>query len=360
MSTKITILFLFFLLILGVFCLNFDYFTKINNTDSSNLNTSNFYSADLNNQNFEKVNLSVFFCPEDNCKEKIISLIDDSKNSIECALYSITDDDVAQAFILKSKDIDIKLVTDLTNTNRSTSKVGLLKANGVLVITNSEKDKYMHNKYCVFDKNILLIGSANFTFNSLEESNNDILVIPDTNLAKEYSKKINSYFTDNFSKNYFLKKKIIKNTEINFCPNDNCFESVVKYLRASKESIYCMLYSYTLNDFTYELKRLKALHPNLDIKIIIEEDICNYPYCEYTSLLKDDIEIIFDKNKKNMHHKFCVFDNSVVMTGSMNMSLNGISNNEESLIFISDENLASKYLNYFNKYWAYWNNENTS
>lgn len=358
MNTKIIILFLFFLFLFAFFCLNFDYFSGIINTSSSDHNS---FTEDINKNNIlEKADLSVFFCPEDACKEQIITLINNSTKSIECAMYSITDDDIGNALLSKSKDLDIKLVTDLINTNRSTSKIGLLKANGISVITNSDKDKYMHNKYCIFDKNILLIGSANFTFDSLKESNNNILVINDSNIAKEYSKKLNSYFTDNFSQNYFTENKTLKNVEINFCPNDKCFETVVKYLRESKESIYCMLYSYTLNDFTYELKRLKAIYPNIDIKIIIEEALCNSPYCEYSSLVKDNIEVIFDKNKKSMHHKFCVFDKSVVMTGSMNMSLNGVSNNEESLIFIKDQNLANNFFNYFNKYWYSWSTESTT
>jgi len=115
-----------------------------------------------------------------------------------------------------------------------------------------------------------------------------------------------------------------------------------------------MFYSYTLNDFSYELKRIKSIYPDIDIKIIIEKDLCSYPYCEYNSLLKDNIEIIFDKNNNTMHNKFCVFDKKVVMTGSMNMSLNGIKNNEESLIFIEDNNLSQKYENYFFKYWFLW------
>lgn len=350
MKPKIIIFLLLFLL----FFIFGTYFLEQKKESTTFLIYSDFNYFDQNEvdqNNFKNIDLSVFFCPEDDCKQKILDLVYDSNKSIYCAVYSLTDNDIYDAIKTKQKEnLDIKIVTDLINTNRSTSKIGLLKADGVSVITNSEEDKYMHNKYCVFDENVLFIGSANFTSDSFF-SNNNILVINDSNISKIFYNKIKSYFQNNFSKNYKLDQTEIENAEINFCPNDDCFDTVVKYLRESRESIYCMFYSYTLNDFSYELKRIKSIYPDIDIKIIIEKDLCSYPYCEYNSLLKDNIDVIFDNNKTTMHNKFCVFNKNVVMTGSMNMSLNGIKNNEESLIFIKDSNLAKNYEEYFFKYW---------
>ena len=353
MKSKI-IIFLFLFLLVFIFGTYFLEQEKESTNVSSYSDFNYFEQNDADQNNLEKLDVSVFFCPEDDCKNKLLDLIYDSNKSIYCALYSLTDNDIYDAIRTKQKEnLDIKIVTDLINTNRSTSKIGLLKADGVSIITNPEENKYMHNKYCVFDENVLLVGSANFTNDSFL-SNNNILIIKDSELSKIFYDKINSYFQNNFSKDYLLIQNQIKNSQINFCPNDDCFDSVVKYLRESRESIYCMFYSYTLNDFSYELKRIKSIYPDIDIKIIIEKDLCSYPYCEYNSLLKDNIEIIFDENNNTMHNKFCVFDKKIVMTGSMNMSLNGIKNNEESLIFIEDNNLSQKYENYFFKYWFLW------
>ena len=52
-----------------------------------------------------------------------------------------------------------------------------------------------------------------------------------------------------------------------------------------------------------------------------------------------------------MHNKFIVIDGEKVMTGSYNYSINADERNDENLILILDEVLASEYTAEFNEIW---------
>ena len=52
-----------------------------------------------------------------------------------------------------------------------------------------------------------------------------------------------------------------------------------------------------------------------------------------------------------MHHKFAIIDNSVVVTGSFNWTSQAVKNNQESILFIKNRELAEQYLDEYNHLW---------
>ena len=60
---------------------------------------------------------------------------------------------------------------------------------------------------------------------------------------------------------------------------------------------------------------------------------------------------IDDSVRYHMHHKFCVIDKSVVVTGSFNWTDQAVNHNQENLLFIENKELAAKYSNEFEKLW---------
>ena len=55
-----------------------------------------------------------------------------------------------------------------------------------------------------------------------------------------------------------------------------------------------------------------------------------------------------------MHNKFCVFDEEIVMTGSMNPSKHSQNDNDESILFVRNKELAEEYYDYFYGKWTEW------
>jgi len=300
-------------------------------------------------------NLSInsYFCPENDCEYNLVQLINSSKSSIDCAVYDINLKDVADALIAaKNRGLSVNFVTDYDRSGSIYSKVGYLKYNKINVLVSPSDSSYMHNKFCVFDNKTVWLGSMNFTLNGTYKNNNNVLVINDKQLAQEYTNKINSFYENKFSmpidKNITINR--IGNLQNYFCPEDNCEYHVSKQIDDANISIDCMFFSFTLDDITNELET-----KNISKRFIFESRTVN-EYSEYNKLKEMGVLVLLDKNPNSMHNKFCVIDGKILMTGSANLSNNGMKNNDEDLVFVNDFNLAQNYLNYFNKYWKEWNN----
>lgn len=349
-------IFLIFLLILGFLVLlyydNFEFkpFDNGNYQTNENQNTLNLGHSESYSESL------LYFCPEDACKDKLLSLIRDSNKTIDCAIYDITSREVADALISeKQEGTKIRIVTDKGRSQTKSSLVGHLKSSGIDVLISPSENSYMHNKFCVFDDNISMIASANFTENSFSKSYNNILVFNNPMLSKVLKEKIDSFYLGNFSKSSnILGKTFDENFSIFFCPNQNCKSQIISNIASAKDSIVCMMYSFTLDDFGDEM--VKAKERGVDVKVILETQQVSQ-YSEYEKFKAMGVSIIKDNDPYLMHNKFCVFDNMVVTTGSMNFSNNGINNNDETLVVLKNQKLSEQYQNNFQKHWQAWNSQ---
>jgi len=298
------------------------------------------------------LDMQVLFCPEENCTLELIEMITNSKASIDCSIYDIDDSSISDALVeMTKKGLGVRVVTDYIQAGTKASMIGQLKNADINVIISPASSSIMHNKFCVFDNKIVWVGSFNFTINDAHRNNNNVLIITDKEVAELYTRKVDSFFQGEFSSKVNPEMEINKigNGEFYFCPEDNCASHVISFINDSNLSIECMFFSFTLDDAGDAI-----IEKNISKRFIFEE-AQNSKYSEYNKLEKVGISVLLDKNPQNMHNKFCVIDNKVVMTGSMNLSVNGTEKNDESLIFIYNEGIAKGYLDYFNKYWELWN-----
>ena len=56
----------------------------------------------------------------------------------------------------------------------------------------------MHNKFCVFDDNIILTGSFNPTASADTKQNNNLVIIESKTLARNYNDEFQSFLNDKF------------------------------------------------------------------------------------------------------------------------------------------------------------------
>ncbi|MFH0906428.1 MAG: phospholipase D-like domain-containing protein [archaeon] len=329
-----------------------------NNFPSTNNSTqdNNFNSS--SDSNLINSNISVYFCPDsNNCERTILNLIDSSTKSIDCAVYDLTLDSISDALVSAKKDrnVNIRFVSDNLSSSKKTSNIGQLKASNISVILNPDSENYMHNKFCVFDGEISLIGSTNFTDNCIFKNNNNFVVIENKEFSNILTEKIDSFFQGKFSQKVIsnsVKRKLDNSKlEIYFCPEDDCKTKFLDVIESSKTSLDCMFFSYTLDEAQISMRELKD--NNSQVRVIFEKSQ-NSKYSEYQKLIDYNISAIIDKNPNNMHNKLCIIDKKIVTTGSMNLTAHATEENDESLLIIYDENIAKSYSNYFEKYWKSW------
>lgn len=104
-----------------------------------------------------------YFSPSKDCEDGIISLIDNSKESVDIAIYAINNKAITKA-IKKSYDREIKfrILADRQQATLKNSTVMELYDYGVNIRVHSKR-KIQHNKYIIVDKTHVMNGSFNFT-----------------------------------------------------------------------------------------------------------------------------------------------------------------------------------------------------
>lgn len=114
----------------------------------------------------------------------------------------------------------------------------------------------------------------------------------------------------------------------------------LKEIGSAKKYIYMSVYDIDLKEF-YDLL-IKKADEGVKIKIVTEEDNRNY----YSEKLKENekIELKYDDNYRLMHNKFIIIDGYLLITGSTNITNNGLKYNDNNMLFIFNNEITENYM----------------
>ncbi len=119
--------------------------------------------------------------------------------------------------------------------------------------------------------------------------------------------------------------------DVYFCPVDMCKDELLSLIDASTD-IKCAFYELNLPDLISALKKKNA-------EVIIED----------STFEKATESFHTGFSQALMHNKFCIFDNHIISTGSMNPTFNDNFLNNNNLLIIDSKTLAKNYLDEFNE-----------
>ena len=128
--------------------------------------------AALNAENPGKSWYQVFFTPGPDCENNIISRLNNAKKTVDIAVFSITNNNIADAILAAHKrGVKVRIITDVEQSKWRTSLVDELAAEGIPVRMNSELVYgAQHDKFAIFDGKEMTTGSFNWT-NSATKNN---------------------------------------------------------------------------------------------------------------------------------------------------------------------------------------------
>lgn len=134
----------------------------------------------------------VYFSPSNDCENHIVENIQNSKKTIDIAVYAINNDKIVNALIEANKksDIKIRILSDSIQAAGKSSKIPQLYKSGLNIKIHSV-NKIMHNKFAIFDKDHAVNGSYNWT-NPASVANNENCVFFDAkedNIIKKYDEE---------------------------------------------------------------------------------------------------------------------------------------------------------------------------
>ena len=282
-------------------------------------------------------NVELYFCPQEDCELALLNFIDSAQESVHCAFFEVDLDRIRDKLLEKQKEIDVKIITDdgyLYEFNHSFVK--------------TDRSGLMHNKFCIIDGHKISTGSMNPTNNGAQKNNNNLLLIESSVIAQNYEDEFNEMWLGDFKKGNPVLNPVIEidgiKVENYFCPEDGCAEHVKEVLKKAKKSIHFMTFSFT-DDSIANILLLKKLD-NVSISGVMEARQVT-KYSVYELLKYQGVDVVKDTNKNNMHHKVFIIDEEVVITGSYNPTGNGNKGNDENVLIIYSEEIASRFIEEF-------------
>ncbi|NJN79350.1 MAG: hypothetical protein HC797_02130 [Anaerolineales bacterium] len=300
--------------------------------------------------------------PTGSIEEKLLGFINSAQTSIHIASFEFNLPRVTDALInAKARGVDVRWVTDNENgleidANPNRGQFARLLANNIEVKDDAGRSALMHNKFWIFDRKITWTGSTNITVNGIYKQNNNVIVIHSPEIALIYEREWEELWTAQLGprapSTINNQWAILNNTPIQvlFSSEDHVVSNLIALVNDAQVSIRFLAFSFT-DDFLAQAMIARA-QAGVDLKGVFEAFGSTYSSSELRSFWCANLPVRQDGNGSFLHHKVIIIDNSIVVTGSLNYSANADDSNEENVIIIDNPEIATLYLQEFEKNWS--------
>jgi phosphatidylserine/phosphatidylglycerophosphate/cardiolipin synthase-like enzyme len=286
-------------------------------------------------------------------EEAVLADINSAQKSIDMAMYNFSLKRVADALIAaKSRGVKVRVVTE-TDSIDGAQLVRLIKS-GIKVI-GDRHEGLMHNKFLIFDRKVVWMGSNNFTGSGTYVDNNNFLRFVSADMVENYTTE----FEEMFVKDLFGADSPANTPhpefevagvklENYFAPEDHISPRLVKLVNSAQKNIDFMAYSFTSDPIGQAmLDRGKA---GVKVRgVFDDQQYHSNQGSEYLRLKRAKMDVRLDGNSGLMHHKVIVIDNRLVIFGSYNFTASADKTNDENLVVLDDPQIAAQFKAEFEK-----------
>ena len=293
--------------------------------------------------------------------QALINLINNAQESIHVAAFEFDLTPVADALIAaEGRGVDVMWYTDDehgldADTKEEHGQFQMMAAAGIPIRTD-ERQGLMHNKFIVFDKEIVWTGSTNLTRNGMFKNDNNVLVIYDSGIAQRYEREFRELWQGKSSSErrspIRLQTRMIEDTPVLvlFAPEDDAIEELLPLIKQARKSIHFLTFAFTHDEIGEELVRQSRR--GVEVMGVFEARNASDEHSEIHRLYCNGVSVREDGNSANMHHKVFIIDDKIVVTGSYNFSNNSENTNDENLVFVNNSDIAAHYEEEFDKVWS--------
>ncbi|MBI3733948.1 MAG: phospholipase [Chloroflexi bacterium] len=287
---------------------------------------------------------------------KLTEFIASATASVDIAIYQLDLPNVTQALLdARKRGATVRAVTgiDILNDAGENPSFKELQKAGIKVV-GGNPNAIMHNKFVVADGARVWTGSWNFTTNDTWRYNNNGIAITSADLANNYTATFEKMWKDGLFGRQRKPGGVRHVLQIGgatvenyFAPEDKVAEKIIARLKQAQRSVDFMAFSFTDDDIgSILLQRAKSA---VKIRGVFETTGSETKFSEYGKLKDAKLEVYQDGNPYLMHHKVFIIDGKTVILGSFNFSQNAEEENDENLLIIDDEPLATAFTAEFSR-----------
>lgn len=288
--------------------------------------------------------------------DTLVAYINRTKYTLDIAIYNLNlngvRDAINNAYI---RGIAVRFITDTT---ADTTYYNALNISTNKKMRPSSISGAMHNKFMIMDANsansedaIVWMGSANFTYASMNVDDNNAAIIQDKNLALAYQTEFEEMWNGTFGtyKNDNTPHEFIidgKRVELYFSPSDTVTKKIINAINTADKDLEFAMFNFT-SQYIANAIAAKINNGIFSAGIIEDTAYGTNPY--NTMYAQMDSLLLIDKQSAVLHHKYAVIDRSdnnddpLVITGSHNWTVSADTRNDENTLIIHDDTIVNLY-----------------
>ncbi len=130
--------------------------------------------------------IQVYFSPTGGATEAVVNALAHATNTVLVQAYSFTSAPIAEALVnAHRRGVKVQVILDKSQRTEKYSEADFLKNNQIPTLIDAAHG-IAHNKIMILDEYLVLTGSFNFTKAAEEHNAENLLVINDPVLARQY------------------------------------------------------------------------------------------------------------------------------------------------------------------------------
>lgn len=131
-----------------------------------------------------------YFSDRNRVADRIVAAINRTKHTLDIAVYSVTQPDLAATIVAAHRrGVRIRIVSDEGQALDRHSEIDYLRSQGIRVRLSGGfrgQRSLMHNKFAVFDKEVVETGSLNWTTSANSYNFENVVFIKNPEISKRY------------------------------------------------------------------------------------------------------------------------------------------------------------------------------
>ena len=292
---------------------------------------------------------------------RLVEKINAAQSSIHIASFEFDLTPVAEALMAANqRGVDVRWVTDdehglEADAEPDHGQFAMLQEAGIEVRSDT-RSALMHNKFWIFDGQIVWTGSTNITENGIFDQDNNTIVVQSPELAAIYEREFQEMWDGEFGPRSpsTLDEQVVtvngSRIVVIFTSEDPALENaIVPIVKSATKSIRFLAFSFT--DYPLADTMSQRFKAGVDVAGVFEKVGSETDAAELRTLMCRSVPVKQDGNSGFLHHKVIVVDEQIVITGSLNFSTNAEESNDENVIIIDNAEIARLYLQEFERVW---------
>ncbi len=126
------------------------------------------------------------FTPRHDGAARIVRLFGEARRSVDVCVFTITDDRISTAMIeAHRRGVRVRVITDNEKRLDPGSDIQFLKQAG-LAVRQDNTEFHMHHKFALFDADVLLTGSYNWTRSAALHNEENFVLTSEARLVRDF------------------------------------------------------------------------------------------------------------------------------------------------------------------------------